>query len=98
MNESGFMKTTFLIGLFGLLLSASLMIIDVRPALAAESWERLDKKLRSQIFHLNIGVKLRLKDGPWIQIADMAPKSGYAVFATTGDARAFRVAGFGSAF
>jgi len=65
---------------------------------AVETWEKLDKRLKQQIFHLNVGLKLRSKDGLWIYLSDMSPKLHYAVFSTSAEDRGYRVIGFGSTF
>jgi len=65
---------------------------------AIESWERLDKKLKTQVFQLNVGLKLKLKNGTWAQLADLSPKYHYSVFGVTKEDRGYRVVGFGSSF
>lgn len=67
-------------------------------ALALNTWERLDKKMKPLVFELNVGVKLRLGNGLWVQLADLSPKYRYPVFATTEDDKGFRVAGYGTTF
>ncbi len=67
-------------------------------ALGLESWEKLDRKVKSQVYELNVGLKLHLKSGLWVQLTDLSPKYRYPVFATTVDDRGFRVVGYGSAF
>jgi len=68
------------------------------PAYAAESWERLDKRLKTQVYQLNVGLKLKLKNGLWAQLADLSPKYHYSVFGLTKEDRGYRVVGFGSCF
>jgi S1-C subfamily serine protease len=68
------------------------------PAHALESWERIDKRLKTQVFQLNVGLKLKLKSGSWAQLADLSPKYHYPVFGITKEDRGYRVVGFGSCF
>jgi hypothetical protein len=65
---------------------------------ALESWERLDKRLKTQVYQLNVGLKLKLKNGSWAQLADLSPKYHYPVFGITKEDRGYRVVGFGSCF
>ncbi len=64
---------------------------------AVETWEKLDKRLKGQIFQLNIGIKIKVK-GEYAQLTDVSPKYKFAVFGTTPDDKGFRVVGFGSSF
>lgn len=68
------------------------------PAQAAESWEKLDRRLKGQIFQLNVGLKLRIKGELWAQVTDHSPKYHYPVFSATSEDRGFRVVGFGTSF
>jgi S1-C subfamily serine protease len=86
------MLTLFLL-LCGLL-SAGLSL----PNYASENWERLDKKLKSQVFQLNVGLKLKLIDGKSVQLADLSPKYHYPIFGITQEDHGFRVVGSGTCF
>ena len=66
--------------------------------MAAESWEKLDKRLKTQVFQLNVGLKLRLKDSLYAQLADLSHKNHYPIFSTSREDKGFRVVGFGSCF
>ena len=72
------------------------------PAAPAEdrvqSWEVLDKTLKTQVYHLNVGIKIHLKGGLYAHLADKSPKYGFAVFSTSNDDKGFRVVGTGSSF
>ncbi len=81
-----------LLVLLALLLSAS------RPLLAQDSWEVLDKRIKQQVYQLNVGLKLRLADGKFVQLSDLSPKYKYPVFASFPNDRGYRVVGFGSSF
>lgn len=87
-----------LIWLAGLLALISVLTLSTLKSNAAESWEKLDKRLKGQIYQINVGLKLRLKNGGWAQLSDLSPKYRYPVFSTTGDDKGFRVVGFGTAF
>jgi S1-C subfamily serine protease len=68
------------------------------PALGAiETWEQLDKRLKGQIFQLNVGIKIKVK-GDYAHLTDLSPRYKFAVFGTTPDDKGFRVVGFGSSF
>ncbi len=68
------------------------------PASAVETWEKLDKKLKTQVFQVNVGLKIKLRDGQSCHIADLSPKYRLYVFSTTREDKGFRVVGCGSAF
>jgi S1-C subfamily serine protease len=71
------------------------------PARAAEkleTWEKLDKKLKTQVYQLNVAIKIHLKGGLYAQLTDKSPKYGFAVFGTSSDDKGFRVVGSGSTF
>jgi len=65
---------------------------------AVETWESLDKKLKTQVYHLNVALKIRLKDGLYAQFSDATPRNHYAVFSTSKDSKGYQVVGFGTAF
>ncbi len=79
---------------------SNLLLVSVSnaPCQGAESWEKLDKRLKNQVFQLNVGLKLRLKDGLYAQLADLSRKNHYPIFSTTKDDKGYRVVGFGSSF
>ena len=64
----------------------------------AESWEVLDKQLKTQVYQLNIGIKIRVKGGLYAYLVDMSPKYHFAVFGTAPEDKGFRVVGSGSTF
>ncbi len=63
-----------------------------------ETWESLDKKLKTQVYQLNVAIKIHLKGGLYAQLTDKSPKYGFAVFGTSTDDKGFRVVGSGSSF
>ena len=65
---------------------------------AIETWEKLDKKLKAQVYQLNVGLKLRLQKALWAQLADLSPKYHYPVYSTTNEDKGYRVVGFGTSF
>lgn len=81
-----------------LVLSWLPLSFSTEQAQAAETWEKLDKKLKGQIYQINVGLKLRLKSGLWAQLSDLSPKYHYPVFTTNTDDKGFRVVGFGTSF
>jgi hypothetical protein len=67
------------------------------PALASQSWERLDKQVKPQILQINVGVKIHIKNGPWIQLAGFSQKYHYPVFAISSNDKGFRIISYGTA-
>ncbi len=65
---------------------------------AAATWEKLDKRLKGQVYQLNVGLKLKLKDGMYAQLADLSHRNHYPIFSTTKEDKGYRVVDFGSAF
>lgn len=63
-----------------------------------ESWENLDRVLKTQVYQLNVGLKIKVKGGMYAYLADMSPKFHFAVFATAPEDKGFRVVGSGSTF
>ena len=69
-----------------------------QAAFSLESWEKLDKRLKSQVLQLNVGLKMKVKDSLWVQLADLSPKHKFPVFSSSTQDRGFRVVGFGTCF
>lgn len=87
------------IWLISTIVLASLMQTAPAKSLGGEeSWEQLDRHLKYQVLQLNVGLKLKLKDGLWAQLADLSPKYRYPVFSATKEDKGYRVVGFGSTF
>ncbi len=81
------------------LLSAMLLAWSTfSPAFALDTWEKVDKRVKSQIYELNVGLKLRVKDNLWAQLADLSPKGHFPVYSTSREDKGFRVVCFGSSF
>ncbi|HEY9715669.1 MAG TPA: serine protease, partial [Chroococcales cyanobacterium] len=68
------------------------------PVCAAETWERLDKRIKSQVYQLNVGIKLSVKGGLCAQYSDQSPKFHYPVFSTSKEDRGYLIVGWGSTF
>jgi S1-C subfamily serine protease len=81
-----------------LVILLSNLLLTNSQSLASESWEKLDKRLKNQVFQLNVGLKLRLKDNTYAQLADLSRKYHYPIFSTSKEDKGFRVVGFGSTF
>ncbi len=83
----------------GTFLSAGTRTIDAKPGMSvSETWETLDRRLKQQVFQVNVGLKLRLKDGLYVQLSDLSPKYRLPVYATSPQDRGYRVVSFGTAF
>ena len=78
--------------------AASLPQANAQTPDKIESWETLDKTLKTAVYHLNVGIKIRLKGGLYAYLSDMSPKYHFAVFATAPEDKGFRVVGSGSTF
>jgi S1-C subfamily serine protease len=63
-----------------------------------QTWEVLDKKLKPEIFQLNVGMKLHLSGGRLAYIADLSPKYHYPIFSAGQQDEGYRVVGFGTSF
>lgn len=69
-----------------------------KPEEKIQSWEVLDRILKTQVYQLNVAIKMRLKGGMFVHLIDKSPKYGFAVFGTSHDDKGFRVVGSGSSF
>ncbi len=79
----------------------ALALLSLQPAQALESWEVLDKRFKQQVYQLNVGMKIKIKDAQgerYAQIADASPKYQLPVFSTSNKDMGYRVVGFGTAF
>lgn len=63
-----------------------------------ESWEKVDRLVKSQVYQVNVGLVLKLKDGQFAQLSDLSPKFRLPVFTTSPQYRGWRVMSYGSAF
>lgn len=77
---------------------ATLLMPAPPCAQAVETWERLDKRLKNQVYQLNVGLKLRLRGGLFAYLADLSPKYHFPVYSTTTEDKGYRVVGFGTSF
>lgn len=81
------------------LVSLILIFASVQPSFAqSKTWEQIDKEIKGKIFHLNVGMKIRLKDGSYATLNDMSPKYKMPVFASSASDMGYRVVGFGTSF
>ncbi len=80
------------------LLLCAVCLSVFQEAQAVETWEKLDRRLKLQVYQLNVGLKMKLKDGRWVQLADLSPKYHYPIFSSTKADQGFRVVGYGTAF
>ena len=84
-----------------LAMTGALLLCAAAPpswAQKTESWEKLDKRLKTQVYQLNVAIKMRLKGGSFAYLTDLSPKFKYPVFGTAAEDRGFRVVGSGSTF
>jgi S1-C subfamily serine protease len=76
----------------------ALFVAGNTAALAVDSWDALDKRVEKNVYRVNVGMRVKLKDNQYAQLADLSPRLHYPVFATTADDKGFRVIGSGSCF
>lgn len=81
-----------------LLAAVALCLSVAGAAPAVETWEKLDRKLKGQVYQLNVGLKLRMRGGAFAQLSDLSPKFKYPVYTTTTEDKGYRVVGFGTSF
>lgn len=93
-QKSAFLRNLALAAILGSLLLPQVLM----PVAAAESWEKLDKRLKSQVLQINVGLKMKVKDSLWVQLADLSPKHKFPVFSSSVQDKGFRVVGFGTCF
>jgi len=80
-------------------MAATCLFLPPAPAVEKlETWEKLDKKLKTEVYQLNVAIKIRLRGGLYAHLTDKSPKYGFAVFGTSTDDKGFRVVGSGSSF
>ena len=72
----------------------------VQSAMAApaETWEKIDKRVKSQVYQINVGLKMKVKDSLYVTLADLSPKNRFPVFSASAQDPGYRVVGFGTAF
>lgn len=80
------------------LCAQALPIAAPQAASAVETWEKLDKRIKGQVYQLNVGLKLKLKENLWVQLSDLSPKQKFPVFTASTQDKGFRVVGYGSTF
>lgn len=79
------------------LLLVFLFFTGYRAIGAATDWKKIDSQLEGQIFRINVGLKLKLKD-QWINVSGLSTNKKYYVFTSSRVDKGFRVVGYGSAF
>ncbi len=81
-------------------LAALVLVAFVAPEARAQvkTWEQIDRELKSRVYHLNVGIKIKLKDGNYALLSDFSPKYRKPVFAAFPKDFGYRVVGFGSSF
>jgi hypothetical protein len=63
-----------------------------------ESWEKVDRTVKNQVYQVNVGLILKLKDGQFAQLSDLSPKFRLPVYTTSQQFRGWRVMSYGTAF
>ncbi len=86
------------LAIIGAWVLSSSAVVAAAPTPKLESWEKLDKRLKTEVYQLNVGIKMRLKGGLYAYLTDLSPKYKYPVFGTAPDDKGFRVVGSGSSF
>ncbi len=65
---------------------------------ATQNWENIDRQIRDKIFQINVGINVRLKNGPWAQLTSLSPRRHYYVFTTNRSDQGYQIVGHGSCF
>src|SRR5580698_104112 len=97
-NGNPLLRTCIVTAALALLLSGSSCLPAAFATEKLETWEKLDKRLKSEVYQVNVAIKMRIKGGLYAHLTDKSPKYGYAVFGTSTDDKGFRVVGSGSSF
>jgi hypothetical protein len=79
-------------------ISFSPLPASAKPKAAEASWEKADRTLKQQVYQVNVGVIMKLKDGQFVQLSDLSPKYKLPVFTTSPQFKGWRVLSYGSAF
>jgi DNA replication initiation complex subunit (GINS family) len=69
-----------------------------QAAIAQQNWEQIDRQLKTKIYQLNVGIKIKLQDKVYAYLVDLSPKYHLPVFAVTRVDKGFHIVSFGSAF
>jgi hypothetical protein len=76
-----------------------LTVISVSaPSLAVEGWEKFDKHWKTQVLEINVGIKFKLRDALFCQIADMSSTYHDYVFSASNRDPGYRVVQVATAF
>jgi S1-C subfamily serine protease len=92
------LKSGAVLAILCALLAGMLLPVSARAPEKLESWEKLDRQLKTEVYQLNVAIKIHLKGGLYAYLTDKSPKYGFAVFGTASEDRGFRVVGSGSSF
>lgn len=71
---------------------------SLSSALAASSWEAVDKRVAANVYQINVAIEIRFKSGEFAQLADLSSRRHYPVFITTKQNQGYRVIGHGTCF
>jgi len=76
----------------------SVFLLSINTCLARYSWDNLDRQIENKIYQLNVGIKIKLNNSLWVQVAGTSSKQQYYVFATSRDDKGYQIIGHGSCF
>jgi len=65
---------------------------------ASQNWQALDQKIKRKVLQINVGLKIKLQNTLWVQVADISSQKKYYVFTTTAKDFGYQVVGRGSTF
>jgi S1-C subfamily serine protease len=80
------------------LVFACLQVSSQSYAAGPLSWEKLDKTLKTQVYQINVGLKMKVRDNLNVSLSDLSPKYRFPVFSVSSQDPGYRVVGFGTAF
>jgi hypothetical protein len=65
---------------------------------ASQNWQSIDREVEKKVLQVNVGLKIKLQNSLWVQVADISSKEKYYVFTTSTKDFGYQVVGRGSAF
>ena len=74
------------------------IVSSTAPTFAVEGWEKFDKHWKNQVLEINVGIKFKMRDTLFCQIADASPTHHDYVFSASNRDPGYRVVQVATAF
>lgn len=84
--------------LIAALIQISCPVALCQPEKRYEAWSGIEKQLERSTYQLNVGLKIKLKDGNFAYLIDLSSKDKLPVFGTMKIDKGFHIIGSGTAF